>query len=499
MKLLNAVKLYSCKRLATRQMRNVRISVATIAFGIFSAHIPTAHAHCKFWHPHHCASDVYDAAGDVLGAAVDAVSYVGEKIIGGTTLGAKTVWNYSPGGIGFMIADKYLPNPIPYAEYVLKNPDEIIEIVKNPTIFLGSPVAYLIADARNKVLKRGTKPLPPELRAHFKDHFSDELLRSVRYTVGNSVYNGIAPTLSLSTVAKAITLQNVIVFKEEPKSIALWAHELHHVKQYQEWGLTTFAAVLTVYAYQNTESPIEAPAYAFDSGFSNHGTPAQVKKDYVSESRILSDRIDSGLESQLAVNSGRDVSSVAFDKFDGWSLTKDNRYVFGKEVTSTYRNDINRIIASGGKVISVGFAPNDGYSIFYEKDGDKNRYLNRNIPSAAHAKIAEFSEKGYELKTIAFTQSGGWTLLFGKNGYWSNNVPPAAHQKIREIAEAGNTLRSVSYAPNGGWSVFYNWNGYWNSNMPGDSHEQIKYVADQGHGLRHIEFNKYGGWVLLYK
>ena len=196
----------------------------------------------------------------------------GRLIYGQTKRGAKAAWKY---GVEepYRIVDRTIPSPIPYAKYVFRNPDEIIELATSPQNIFGAPLAAIIADSRNKVLKGGTRPLPIEVRAYFKDTFSEDLLDSVRYTTGNSAFNGIATGLSLNTQAAAITLINVVVFKDSsgsssPESIRMWAHELYHVRQYEGMGLMGFAGQLTLFGYKNKESPIEAPAYRFDKRFS---------------------------------------------------------------------------------------------------------------------------------------------------------------------------------------------------------------------------------------
>lgn len=58
---------------------------------------------------------------------------------------------------------------------------------------------------------------------------------------------------------EAVTLVDVIVFRSEEDAqtnVALWAHELWHVKQYQEWGVQGFAN-----RYSEDFDAVEAPAY----------------------------------------------------------------------------------------------------------------------------------------------------------------------------------------------------------------------------------------------
>ncbi len=246
------------RRAAKGVFKGVLLTFAFVSFNLMSSSV--VYAHCKAYHPQHC-----------LGKVASGAKNLGKKIVGRTKKSAKAVWKNR--AKPYQIIDKTIPSPIPFAVYVLRNPDEIIKLARNPTNIVGAPLAGIIADSRNKVLKRGTRPLPIEVRPYFEGKFSKRLLNSVRYTTGNSIFNGIAPKISLSTQAVAVTLMNVIVFKKStgrtsPESIKTWAHELYHVRQYERMGLLKFAKTLTVYGYKNTKSPIEKPAYKFDTAFS---------------------------------------------------------------------------------------------------------------------------------------------------------------------------------------------------------------------------------------
>ncbi|MGV8861715.1 MAG: eCIS core domain-containing protein, partial [Pseudomonas sp.] len=61
----------------------------------------------------------------------------------------------------------------------------------------------------------------------------------------------------------AVTLIDIILFRDAQtaeQSIALWAHELKHVQQYQEWGVDGFAQ-----RYTQDFNAVEAPAYAIQA------------------------------------------------------------------------------------------------------------------------------------------------------------------------------------------------------------------------------------------
>lgn len=86
-------------------------------------------------------------------------------------------------------------------------------------------------------------PIPEDIRAELAGYYPAELLDTVRYKVGDTSPDGVAGFAIRNGNAAAVTLIDTVVFSEEyhTKNLALWAHELHHVHQYAEWGLDGFA------------------------------------------------------------------------------------------------------------------------------------------------------------------------------------------------------------------------------------------------------------------
>jgi hypothetical protein len=87
-------------------------------------------------------------------------------------------------------------------------------------------------------------PIPDNIRKELLDFYPAELLDKVRYTVGDVTPDGLAGFAIRNGNAAAVTLIDTIVFKNEThvQNLALWAHELRHVEQYEEWGVDGFAA-----------------------------------------------------------------------------------------------------------------------------------------------------------------------------------------------------------------------------------------------------------------
>src|SRR5690606_37953864 len=85
---------------------------------------------------------------------------------------------------------------------------------------------------------------PEDVQEALVPFFPQELLTAVRYSIGDTSPSGVAGFAIRNGNAAAVTLIDTVVFKDENYlgSLALWAHELHHVQQYQEWGVSGFAA-----------------------------------------------------------------------------------------------------------------------------------------------------------------------------------------------------------------------------------------------------------------
>lgn len=113
-----------------------------------------------------------------------------------------------------------------------------------------------------------SKPIPAEVLKEMVPFYPAELLKNVRYTVGDTSQAGLAAFAIRNGNAAAVTLIDTIVFKDEKYvgSLALWAHELHHVQQYSDWGLSGFAANYA-FGWKEVEAEASARAAAYVAWF----------------------------------------------------------------------------------------------------------------------------------------------------------------------------------------------------------------------------------------
>jgi hypothetical protein len=121
----------------------------------------------------------------------------------------------------------------------------------------GAPALQeLLARSRDDALRNGVQPIPDAIRRNLTGFIPDNILNVARYRVKG----GGDLTLQVNAIrygeAQAITLDYVIVFKEENDASynpTLWAHELTHVGQFQRWGIHDFA-IRYLRSYQDVEN-----------------------------------------------------------------------------------------------------------------------------------------------------------------------------------------------------------------------------------------------------
>ena len=96
---------------------------------------------------------------------------------------------------------------------------------------------------RQQAIEDGTQAMPRATKEQLVGFFPDMLLNRVRYRIGWSGRQTVESALFGLSDARALTLIDVIVFRDEAVAAnpAIWAHELAHVQQFDIWGTPDFA------------------------------------------------------------------------------------------------------------------------------------------------------------------------------------------------------------------------------------------------------------------
>lgn len=116
----------------------------------------------------------------------------------------------------------------------------------------------------------GAMHVPIYVRDGLRGWCSDALMNSARYRIGDGGELNLANNSIRFGSANAVTLIDVIVFKdaEQANNLARWAHELKHVQQFNEWGVRKFAI-----RYMRSWNSVENPGYAIEREYAKSPSP----------------------------------------------------------------------------------------------------------------------------------------------------------------------------------------------------------------------------------
>jgi uncharacterized protein DUF4157 len=142
-----------------------------------------------------------------------------------------------------------------------EHPSPLTELTQTVSALLGPSLAQAIRSTRDRVYPHG-RAIPADTRRQLAPFFPRTVLEKVRYAMEWDPALDTLPALFMGSSPKsAMTLGDVILFRDA-QGVAdplLWAHELTHVMQYQELGISAFA---TRYLEQGWELEAEAMAKA---------------------------------------------------------------------------------------------------------------------------------------------------------------------------------------------------------------------------------------------
>jgi len=124
-------------------------------------------------------------------------------------------------------------------------------------------LAQWLTQARAEAASADIQPIPPHVREQLLRWYDPSVLDAARYKVSDNGQFNAATAMLQNPDVGAVTLIDIILFRDAQtaeQDIALWAHELKHVQQYQEWGVEVFAQ-----RYTQDFNAVEAPAYAIQA------------------------------------------------------------------------------------------------------------------------------------------------------------------------------------------------------------------------------------------
>lgn len=121
-------------------------------------------------------------------------------------------------------------------------------------------LALWLTQSRAEAASAGVQPIPAPVRERLLRWYDASVLDAVSYKISDNGQLNAANAMLQNPDIGAVTLIDIIIFRsaeDAEQNIALWAHELKHVQQYQEWGVGGFAQ-----RYTADFNAVEEPAYA---------------------------------------------------------------------------------------------------------------------------------------------------------------------------------------------------------------------------------------------
>jgi hypothetical protein len=105
-------------------------------------------------------------------------------------------------------------------------------------------LARWIESSRDAALEQGVEKIPKAIRSSLEGYVPDGTLDRVRWRARGGSDLSLQQSAFFLKDAQAITLDYVVVFADENEARndpKLWAHELRHVMQFEDWGIEGFA------------------------------------------------------------------------------------------------------------------------------------------------------------------------------------------------------------------------------------------------------------------
>lgn len=143
------------------------------------------------------------------------------------------------------------------------DPGQAGQILKDVETVASSSLAFALQQARDEAAANGSQPIPLHIRAQLEPWYDFAVLDAARYRVGDEQQVTAANAMLQNPDVNAVTLIDTIIFRhasDAEDNVALWAHELKHVQQYQQLGVSEFAR-----RYTRDYEALEGPAYKIEA------------------------------------------------------------------------------------------------------------------------------------------------------------------------------------------------------------------------------------------
>ncbi len=180
---------------------------------------------------------------------------------------------------------------------------------------------------------------------------------------------------------------------------------------------------------------------------------------------------------------GAQFSSIAFSPNGGWIILHDKYAMLARNAPKKAVSVLAEQQDNKVELKSIAFTFAGGWTAF-----TGNGCLSWDTGPEPFDKLVALDTAGHKPKSIGFSPEGGWIILYEKNGYYAEGIPQDAFNKIVELGKKDAEIKSIAFARNGGWVILYNKNSVAYGNIPGDAEKALNDLVKRGTPIKSVSF-----------
>jgi TIR domain len=215
--------------------------------------------------------------------------------------------------------------------------------------------------------------------------------------------------------------------------------------------------------------------------------------DFALNAAAISTTVLNKLEEFLAT--GETIKQVVFGKNGSFIILRNWCGFWQQGIPEDMAKQLWELLNENQGIPYVALGPENRWIIL--RDQPHLMWKDGITPPNLFAKLLEVWRDGKEIKCVAYSESGGWVMLFGKNGFWSENIGTDLLEKLHEWRELHYDLKQVAFGPNSSWVLLAGDNGYWQSQVPKKMADKLKEYHQAGKTINSVALAPDSGWVIL--
>ena len=139
-----------------------------------------------------------------------------------------------------------------------------------------------------------------------------------------------------------------------------------------------------------------------------------------------------------------------------WAVITKSKYTY-RRVSTSAANRVEKIVSDGGRLRGIGFTPNGGWAICYNKR-NRNYWTARGIPDDALSYLEKRSSENAEILDFAFGPKNSWIILSRKGRRYTlrySGIPDDLVKYLNALSTRSAVPQGIGLTLKGGRVVVY--------------------------------------------